>query len=147
MLNIIEQAWGWTGLEPAEVVEQNAFGNVVVRAIDGRFWRICPEVLACTVIAADLVEFTRLRETDEFTYDWEMTELVRMATRRLGPVTSERCYCLKVPALFEGTYTEGNLGTVARAELIAFSGDIAEQIKEIPDGGRATVTVKWPAPN
>ena len=29
MLNIIRSAWGWTGLEPAEVVATNAFGNVL----------------------------------------------------------------------------------------------------------------------
>ena len=54
MLNVIEHAWGWIGLEPAEVVEQNLFGNVVVRATDGEVWRICPEELSCAVIASDM---------------------------------------------------------------------------------------------
>jgi hypothetical protein len=128
-------------LEPAEIVEQNAFGNLIVRAADGQVWRICPEELSCKVIASDIAEYQRLRESEEFKMDWEMRRLVALAAEKLGPVSAERCYCLKIPAVLGGSYAEDNLGTITRAELVSFAGDVAEKIKDVPDGGRVKLTV------
>jgi hypothetical protein len=38
MLDIIREAWGWIGLDPADVVATNSFGNLIVRATDGAYW-------------------------------------------------------------------------------------------------------------
>lgn len=128
-------------MEPAEIVEQNAFGNVIVRAVDGHFWRICPEELSCKVIASDLAGYQRLRESEEFKLDWELSALGAVAAERFGPVSAERCYCLKVPGALGGSYADDNLGTIARAELVSFAGDAAKQIKDVPDGGRVKLIV------
>jgi hypothetical protein len=37
MLETIREAWSWIGLEPAEVIAVNLFGNLFVRAQDGAF--------------------------------------------------------------------------------------------------------------
>ena len=147
MLNIIEHAWRWTGLVATEIIDQNPFGNVIVRAVDERIWRICPEELDCSVIANDSIEYSELRATAEFREDWEMVALVELATRKFGGLPAERCFCLKIPAMFGGQYDENNIGTITRTELLSFAGATAEQIKDYPDGSRLPVTVKWPAPN
>ena len=33
-----------------------------------------------------------------------------------------------------GSYAADNMGTISRSELISFSGDLAEQIRDVPDG-------------
>jgi hypothetical protein len=143
MLTTIRQAWGWTGLEPVAVTAINAFGNVIVRAADGTFWRICPEDLSCVVVARDAAEYETLWASDGFQLDWQVTRLVGVAKAALGSVDQGRCYCLKIPAVFGGPYDGANFGTIGHCELIAFSGDVAQQVKDVPDG--EAVRFDWTA--
>jgi len=70
-----------------------------------------------------------------------MEKLVSMAKDKLGMFEEGRCYCFKVPPALGGTYDANNIAAISLKELIAFSGDIAEQIKDVPDGGK--VEFKW----
>ena len=134
MIETIKSAWSWIGLEPRDVVASNAFGNVIVSAADGAYWRICPEELSCERIAENQAEYEQLLSDDAFVADWEMSDLLKLARETLGPLAPGRCYCLKIPAVLGGSYTANNLGANSRIEVIGFSGDVAEQIKELPDG-------------
>ena len=86
MLTTIRESWGWTGLEPVAVTATNAFGNVIVRAADGAYWRICPEELSCEVVARNDTEFDALYSDEDFQLDWQMERLVQVARATLGPV-------------------------------------------------------------
>jgi hypothetical protein len=141
MLDVIRKAWGWIGLDPAEVVAENAFGNLIVRAADGAYWRIRPEDLSCEKVARDRDEFAALSRREGFRIDWEMSRLVEQARQKLGPMPAGRCYCLKVPAVLGGRYDEANMGTISLAELIAFSGELAEQLKDVPDGAQVRLRI------
>jgi hypothetical protein len=143
VLTTIRNAWGWTGLDPAQVEAVNPFGNVIVRAADGAFWRICPEQLSCEVVARDAEQYAALCADEDFQVDWQMERLVQLAQSTLGPTSEGRCYCLKVPALLGGAYDADNLGTIDLDELASFAGDIAKQIKDLPDGTQ--VTIEWTA--
>lgn len=134
MIDIIREAWGWIGLEPAEVIATNDFGNVIVRAKDGAYWRICPEEWLCDKVAENEHQFKELFAGDDLRTDWEMSQLVRLARQALGDISPEQCYCLKIPGVIGGKYEAANLGTISRIELIRFSGDMAQQIKDVPDG-------------
>ena len=43
----IKEAWGWIGIEPIEVVNENDFGNLLIKDTNGQFWRLCPEDEYC----------------------------------------------------------------------------------------------------
>ncbi len=139
-LQAIRDSWGWTGLDPAAVAATNAFGNVLVRAANGAYWRICPEELNCEVVAGNDAEFDALMASEDFQIDWQMTRLVLIAQTSLGPVADDRCYCLKIPAVLGGKYDATNFGTISRRELVAFAGEIAEKIKDVPDGKKVKFT-------
>ena len=141
MVDTIRQAWSWTGLNPAEVIETNAFGNLLVKAVDGSIWRICPESLTCEKIAADLAGLEKLRGDKDFLLDWEMTRLVALANNKLGTTKQGRCYCFKLVPALGGKYDSDNLAEIPLEQLIAFSGDLAEQIKDVPDGGQ--IKIDW----
>jgi len=141
MLDTIRKAWRWIGLDPAEVVATNPFGNVIVRATDGAYWRICPEEWSCKQVARNADEFAALSSAEEFRTDWEMARLVDLAGKKLGPLRKGRCYCLKVPAVIGGKYEASNLGTITLKELTSFAGDMAEQIKDVPDGGEIQIEI------
>lgn len=136
LIEHVERAWSWSGIKPEKVVGENDFGNLMVRDRQGQYWRICPEDLYCKPIAVDRAALDALIEDEEFQEDWAMTGLVEEARERVGPLGPGRKYCLKIPGLLGGEYGGSNLASISLVELIAVSGDIARQIKDLPDRAR-----------
>ena len=142
LLAIIDEAWGWTGLTPLLVVGDNAFGNLIVKDVEERYWRLCPEDLYCRMIASSRAELDALSNDQEFLHDWNMSELVRQAEERRGPLHPGFKYCLKVPGALGGEYGGENLATMSLDELISASGAIARQIDQLPNGASISLVVK-----
>ena len=143
-MNIIEeirQSWGWVGIVPIDVVGENDFGNLIVKDLEGKYWRLCPEDCYCKVIAANRTELDQLSTSQEFLHDWHMRRLVSLANDNCGPLAEGRKYCLKIPAALGGGYVSENLATAPMIELVRFSGDVARQIHDLPDG--STVNLKF----
>ncbi|RJG47768.1 T6SS immunity protein Tdi1 domain-containing protein [Motilimonas pumila] len=134
MLEAIKDAWLWTGLEPVEVVVENKFGNVVVRDVDDKFWRICPEEAELTLIAQTRSQLNALWQDEDFRLDWLMLGLVHQAEQTLGALPVGKKYCLKTPGVLGGEYVVDNLGVISFEELIRFSGHLAQQLDGIADG-------------
>jgi hypothetical protein len=136
MIEEIKEAWGWIGIEPREIVGENAFGNLLIKDINGKYWRLCPEDVYCEVVANTDAEFEKLNKDEEFLLDWNMENLVNEARERLGSLNEGRKYCLKIPGILGGEYGGDNLATISFNELISFSGDLANQIKDLPNGAQ-----------
>ena len=137
----ISRAWGWIGIDPEEVVAENDFGNVIVRATDGRYWRITPEDGTCCVVADDRAALDLLLHDQEFLHDWYMRQLVAVARENLGELSAMRKYCLKIPGYLGGTYGMPNLATAPIDEILGMAGDIARQTHELPDGAKIQLKV------
>ena len=134
MIDLIKEVWGWIGIEPIEIVGENAFGNLLIKDVGNQYWRITPEELSCEIVAKDELKYQELCKDDDFALDWSMEKLVNEARGKLGTLPEGHKYCLKIPGVVGGEYGGDNLGTVPFKELIAFSGDLANQIKDLPDG-------------
>ena len=106
-----------------------------------RFWRLCPEDVYCKIVAHSQADYHALLGSQEFLSEWEMIDLVRQARETLGTPGIGRCYCLKIPGVLGGEYGGDNLATISIQELIAFSGDIGRQIKDLPDGREIDLVV------
>jgi hypothetical protein len=70
-----------------------------------------------------------------------MATLVSLANDKCGALTEGRKYCLKIPGVLGGEYGSDNLATAPLVELVRMSGDIARQIKELPDGAQIKLQV------
>jgi hypothetical protein len=141
LLNTIRQSWGWTGVDPAAIVAVNEFGNILVRSADDTFWRFCPEELSCRLLARTQREFEAIWRDDAFQQDWQMTRLVQIASAKLGAPGTGRCYCMKLSSVLGGAYAEDNFAIISHEELVAFTGDVARQIKDVPDGATIRFTL------
>jgi len=137
----IARAWGWTGIEPAEVVGENEFGNLMVRDRQGRYWRVCPEDLYCRLVAGNRAELDAMSKDQEFLADWYMTELVAAARDRVGPLEPGYKYSLKMPGALGGKYGGENLAKITLHGLIEASGHIAQQIEGLRGGTRVEMRV------
>ena len=141
LISSIRRGWSWRGLEPALVVGENDFGNLMVKDVVGHFWRVCPEDLTCAVVARGRAELDALSRQQDFLHDWYMAALVEEARELLGPLRPGYKYCLKIPGPLGGKYGGTNLGTISLRELIEASGDMARQIDDVPDGSQVRLTV------
>jgi hypothetical protein len=141
LLDEVRSAWGWVGIDPVDLIDDNEFGNLILEDANGQFWRLCPEDLYCEVVASSREELHRLAKDQDFLRDWYMRDLVDQAFQRLGALAPGRKYCLKIPGVFGGEYGGDNLGTISSGELISASGHIAQQIADLPDGTSVEVSV------
>lgn len=83
-LDEISQSWGWVGINPVEVVGENDFGNLIVKDIEGQYWRLCPEDGYCRVVASNRQELDALSTNQEFLHDWNMRAFVEQAKEKCG---------------------------------------------------------------
>jgi len=136
LTDIVARSWGWTGIQPLEVVSENDFGNLIVRDVQDQYWRVCPEDLYCKIVATDRTALDALRKDQEFQQDWNMDPLVEEARTNVGSLERGRKYCLKIPGLLGGAYAGHNLASISLIELIQSSGDVAFQLKDLPEGSQ-----------
>jgi len=136
MIEEIKEAWGWIGLDPSEVVGENDFGNLIIKDASGKYWRLCPEEVYCKVVAESREELDALSHSQDFLADWYMGSLIEAAKERLGDLPGGRKYCLKIPGILCGEYNADNIGVISQQELISFSGYLAKEIKDSPDGAK-----------
>ncbi|MFT4100805.1 MAG: DUF1851 domain-containing protein [Burkholderiaceae bacterium] len=141
LIATVKEAWGWTGLDPDQIVGDNDFGNLMVKDQAGRYWRLCPEDLYCKVIAHSRAELDRLSQDQEFLRDWYMSALVQEARDRLGPLRPGFKYCLRIPGALGGEYGGGNLAIISLSGLISASGHIAQQVDGLPDGAQVKLNI------
>ncbi len=143
-MNVIDEfreSWGWIGLAPTEIVAENDFGNLILKDAEGKYWRFCPEDLYCEIVAQNQREMDSLACDQDFIDDWEMKALGAEARSILGELPAGMKYCLKVPGILGGEYGGSNLAMITFKELISFSGYVAEQIKDLPDGSQVEFQV------
>jgi hypothetical protein len=141
LLDTVRSAWGFTGVKARSIIDQNAFGNLLLEDSAGQIWRICPEELSCERVASSAQELRDLRESPDFVTNWEMQRLVSLASSALGTPSEGRCFCLKIPAVLGGKYEVDNIGIITLSELISVSGDLALQIKDVPNGAQIKLNV------
>jgi hypothetical protein len=141
LLDEVRRAWGWVGIDPVDLIDDNEFGNLILEDAKGQFWRLCPEDLYCEVVASSREELDRLAKDQDFLRDWYMQGLVDQAFQQLGALAVGRKYCLKIPGVLGGEYGGDNLGTISFDELISASGHIAQQMADLPDGTSVKLSV------
>ena len=134
MIETVKEAWGWVGINPTEIITENEFGNLILKDVENKFWRLCPEEVYCEVIAKSIGEYNLLIMNRDFLDDWNMTALVRGALKKLGPLKEGFKYYLAVPGILDGDYSENNIKTASFDKIIRWSGELGNQVKDLPEG-------------
>ncbi len=134
LLKEIKGAWGWTGVDPIEIVTENDFGNLILKDNEDQFWRLCPEDLYCEVVATSIDEYNELIQNKEFVDDWFMDSMVEEAKKSIGDLKSNCKYYMVIPGVLDGEYGGDNVKMASFVEIIKVSADVAKQIKDLPDG-------------
>lgn len=128
ILDTVSTAWGWVGITPEKVIAENEFGNLIIKDLEGMYWRLCPEDLYCEVIADDDADYNELVKDEEFNQDWFMDVMVNKATEKFGPLEDGFKYHLLEPGALGGKYAVFNIKPIAFERIIKFSGELAQKV-------------------
>ncbi len=139
LLKAIADGWSWKLGTPVALVATNQFGNAIVKNADGHLFRIMPEEWQCEMLARSAEELEAKRTTTDFRRDWEMIVLVEKAEVAHGLLAEGQVYYLVVPGILGGKYAVENIRKISLRELLAYSGDMAQQIDDVPDGGSVII--------
>ncbi len=142
LLQAISRGWGWKIGEPVEMVATKQFGNALVRNEERSYFRIMPEEWQCELIATSTAELERKRKTGEFIRDWEMSALVCRAKAAHGLLAEGEVYCLVIPGLLGGKYSQENIRKISLQEVLSYCGDMARQMDGVADGTEVKILLR-----
>lgn len=139
-VNALNSAWGWTGVEFAEVVANSLMGHLLVTDRAGAFHYVDPELGTVTRLGDEAAarDYMAREETQIL---WRADALIDAATRRLGDNAMGEVYSLTLPALIAGDYAPENLIRIDLVRLIYLTGDLARQTRDLPDGAAVQLKV------
>jgi len=133
ILDTITAAWGWVTITPEKIIAENEFGNLIIKDLEGMYWRLCPEDLYCEVIADDDTEYNELVKDEEFNQDWFMEVMVKKATEKFGPLEEGFKYHMLEPGALGGKYAVFNIKPIELERIIKFSGELAQKLHRAGD--------------
>ena len=142
ILEALKSAWGWVGIRPQKLYWINKFGNLIIKDQAGCYWLLRPEDLSCKIIAWTDIEIKNLWKDNDFIVDWEMFSLGEQAEAEFGKNEEGACFYFVISPVLGGEYELSNIRTITIIELIISSGDMAEQIKDLPNGAKVKLVVK-----
>ena len=141
LIQELSNSWGWVGLEPAEVIGENDFGNLMIKDTSGKYWRLCPEECSCRIVAEARDELDALAQEQEFLEDWLMLSLVEVAKAMLGPLRPGYKYAFVIAPVLGGKYESANMQIAPLYEVVRLSGEIGKQIQDLPDESQVCLKV------
>lgn len=124
----------WSDILPAapRILRTNLFGDAFLVDDVGAVHML--ERAACTIsqIASSEEEFWRKVHDDGA--GWQLRPLVDEC-RRAGKVLEDgQCYAFTTPPLLGGDYAEANVWVAPWRECFAFTADLFQHTKDLPDG-------------
>jgi hypothetical protein len=135
LVDAVNEGWGWTGLTATRVVAQSPMGHLIVSDADDSYFYVDPDGMAIITLGTES-EAQAHFASDEAKQLWSGGALVEEGKRRFGEPPAGSVFTIKPHAMIEGRYEPENLCVMSLDELIRFTGDLAQQIKDLPDGSQ-----------
>lgn len=139
-LSALKAAWGWSGVDFADVLAHSLMGHVLATDTKGQVHYVDPEMGTVTLLGDDDAARAHMAQP-EVQIVWRAEKLVKAAVQRLGPPAIGEVFSLNPQALVAGDYAPENLIKTDFVRLIYLAGDIARQTHDLPDGAAITLKV------
>lgn len=134
VIEALNAEWSWILPKINAVVAVNSMGNVMLRDEDQNHWRICPEELSAEMFARTPNELQAAYADPERKADWQMSRLVCKLIEEFGELEIGECFGLVIPAVLGGGYSVSNIRRRDLYEYLRYTGDVANQTKDLKDG-------------
>jgi hypothetical protein len=135
-------AWQWRVGDQKALILISKLGDMFLLGADDAVYWLQTDSGDLTKIADNLEHFEKLLAQEEYLDNWFLPELIaqlRQAGKTLG---TNEVYSYKKLPVIGGEYSIDNIEPTDVSVHFAFSGQICEQIQNLPDGTKVKVTFK-----
>lgn len=140
LVEAVNEGWGWTGLIATRVVAQSPMGHLLLCDAQDRFFYLDPDGMAIIPLGSE-VEANAHLSSSEAKELWSGGALFAEGVKRFGEPPDGSVFTIKPHAMIEGRYDPENICIMPLEELIRFTGNVAQQIKDLPDGSQIQIEV------
>ncbi|MCJ2179766.1 T6SS immunity protein Tdi1 domain-containing protein [Novosphingobium album (ex Hu et al. 2023)] len=132
-MQALRRDWSWTGVTFEEILTVSPMGHVLVTDTAGDIHYLDPDTRELIRLGGE-EQAAQYMADPEVACVWRADALVKAARERLGPPDEGEVYTLTPEALLAGNYAPENLIRLPLADLVSFSGQVACQAQDLPDG-------------
>jgi hypothetical protein len=135
-------AWQWRIGNQKGLILISKLGDMFLLGTDDAVYWLQTDSGDLTKIADNLEHFEQLLTREEYLDNWFLPELIKQlvqAGKTLGP---DQVYSYTKPPVMGGEYSIDNIDPTDVSVHFSFSGQICEQIQNLPDGTKVKVTYK-----
>jgi hypothetical protein len=137
--------WAWLVPHSFTLWMMNRFGDLFIVLDDGSVHMLDLGAGSLKRLAESRDDFASRIDEDGNANIWLMIPLVDQLVAAGKTLNQGECYTFRIPPVLGGDYTVENSAVISISEHYSFCASIHEQIKDVPDGTKVTITVKWPS--
>lgn len=135
-------AWKWRTGEIRSVVIVTLLGDAFFLGADKAVYWLQTDVGDLTMVAASLEEFDEMLTDEETVEDWFLTPVLEELHDAGKTLKENEVYSYKLLPVLGGEYEVDNIEPVDMKIHFDTTGQICEQIKDLPDGAEVEINVK-----
>jgi len=141
-LEDICSAWQWRIQDQKSIILISKLGDMFLLGKDDFVYWLQTDSGDLTKIAANLEHFERLLNQEENLDNWFLPELIKELEQAGKTLGSKQIYSYKRSPVLGGDYSIDNIEPTDVSVHFAFSGQICEQIQNLPDGTKVKIMFK-----
>ncbi|MEJ2410116.1 MAG: DUF1851 domain-containing protein [Novosphingobium sp.] len=132
-MRALHRDWGWAGVTFEEIIAVSPMGHVLLADAEGTIHYLDPDTRELIRLGGE-DQAAQYMADPEVALVWRAEALVEAARERLGAPDDGEIYTRTPHALIAGDYAPENLIRLPLAELLSFTGQVACQTQDLPDG-------------
>jgi hypothetical protein len=134
-------SWRWKVGDSSQVVALSLSGDIFFKDGSGSVHWLDTGAGTTELIALSEVEFWAVLGDPSRAADLLLQQVVELFLQANGPFPPGKCLGYKTLPVLGGDYAGANRVLMPAAEHFAFTGDVHQQIKDLPDGTNIEFTV------
>ncbi|HEV7349859.1 T6SS immunity protein Tdi1 domain-containing protein [Telluribacter sp.] len=138
-LHDILSCWQWRLAGMKGVATISALGDIFLLGDDGAIYRLQTDTGDLTKVADTLEQYQQFLSNEEKVENWFLPLLVEKLLAVGKTLKENEVYSYKKLPVIGGEYSVDNIEPTDMSIHFAFSGQICEQIKDLPDGTKVNI--------
>jgi hypothetical protein len=130
----ITSSWQWRISKMHAVVTISSLGDMFLLGKDNAVYWLQTDRGELVKIAEGFEEYQKFLNDSDKIDNWFLPSFVEKLLEAGKTLKSNQVYSYKIPPVLGGEYTVENIEPVSMSVHFSFSGQICEQVKDLPDG-------------
>jgi hypothetical protein len=138
----ILSCWTWKTADMKTVTAISVLGDLFFVGEDNAIYWLQTDGGELTKVAEDLKEFEQFLRDEEKVDEWFLPHLVEQLIKAGKTLKGNEVYSFKKLPVLGGEYSVHNIEPTDMGVHFAFTGQISEQIKDLPDGTKVNIKIE-----